>query len=392
MSLLRSYRARSVDILRGIVMIIMALDHTRDYFHVTAMTADPLNAATTSPALYFTRWVTHFCAPVFVFLSGLSAYLSSQKKSPGEAAGGLVKRGLWLVFVEIAIITMGLTFNPHYGFIILQVIWAISWSMVLLGIFSRISFRLVLVTGILLCCGHNITDLLKLPQAGAAGNWWHLLLTARGTVIVLSPTHLVGDFYAILPWTGIMFLGYCTGTLYRESYPAEKRQRLIRSAGFALIALFFVLRFINVYGDPVPWQKQDSFLKTLYVFFDVSKYPPSLMYDCITLGSALVLLSLLEQVRGKWAAVAEVYGSVPFFYYVLHFYLLHTLLVVVFFATGHSADQIANVPFYFRPQQFGFSLPVVYLIWIAVVASLYYPCRWFRRYKQEHRQWWLRYV
>ena len=387
-------RVAAVDILRGLIMIIMALDHTRDFFHSTALTADPLNPGTTTVPLYFTRWITHFCAPVFLLLSGISAHLSGLKKTRREAAVFLIKRGLWLVLAEVTIVTFALTFNPLFNIIFLQVIWAIGWSMVVLGLLLLLSPRLILATGLVLFLGHNILDHFALPRTGVAGTLWNLLFRARGFIIPLGDNHVIGDFYAILPWTGVMLLGYSIGRWFHMDFPAARRRRLLLSTGSVLVLLFITLRFSNVYGNPVPWIKGDSFRYNLLAFLNTSKYPPSLQYLCMTLGPACLLLACLEQARGRWTAVVSVYGRVPFFYFVVHFYLLHLLLVLVFFATGHSLAQIADPqsPFLFRPAGFGFGLGVVYVIWIAVVAVLYLPCRWFHRYKQTHRKWWLRYV
>lgn len=387
-----SKRILSIDILRGLVMIIMALDHTRDFFHIDAMTGDPLNPDTTTGMLFFTRWITHFCAPTFVFLSGLSAYLSAQGKTPGLASSFLLKRGLWLVFVELAIITLGLTFNPGYNFIILQVIWAIGTSMIFLAIFSRLSYKIVLVVGLLLVFGHNLFNLFPAPADSNGGLLLKIFFTASGTVVPLSGNHFIYVFYAIFPWTGIMFIGYGVGAWYKKGYAAERRQRNLFIAGLFAILVFISLRLINVYGNPVPRKEYHDLFKNLLVFFNVSKYPPSLQYACMTLGPAMLFLAVTEKVNNWFTKVTSVYGAVPFFYYVLHFYLLHTLLVIVFFATGHGTKEIVQVPFMFRPETFGFSLPIVYLIWFSVVASLYLPCRWFKQYKQTHRQWWLRYV
>jgi len=389
-----SYRIASIDILRGIIMIIMALDHTRDFFHQTAITADPLDLASTTPWLYFTRWVTHYCAPLFVFLSGISAYLAAQRRTPRQASLFLIKRGLWLVLAEITLVTLGLTFNPFYNFIILQVIWAIGWSMVILGLLSRMGFKVVLITGLVLFFGHNLSNYASLPATGTTGILWSVLLTSPGIVAPLDASHFVGIFYAILPWTGVMLLGYCTGYLYTQAYPAEKRKHVLLSAGFFLVALFVSLRIINIYGNPLPWKPQQDFLSTLLAFLNTSKYPPSLQYLCMTIGPGLITLPLLENTKAGWTRIAGVYGSVPFFYYLLHFYLLHSLLVIVFFLSGHTATQIADPAsiFFFRPAQFGYGLPFVYTVWIGVVILLYFPCRWFRQYKKQHTHWWLSYI
>jgi len=387
-----SKRILSIDILRGLVMIIMALDHTRDFFHMEAMTGDPLNPDTTTAMLFFTRFITHFCAPTFVFLSGLSAYLSAQNKTPAEASTFLLKRGLWLVVVEIVIISFGLTFNPLYNFVILQVIWAIGFSMVFLALFSRISYRTVLVIGIILVLGHNIFDLFPAPNDPTGGLILKVFFTASGTVVPLGANHFVGVFYAILPWTGIMFLGYGAGKWFGKDYDPKKRKTNLLNFGAIALILFVGLRIAGIYGDPAPRKEYQDVFKNLLSFFNVSKYPPSLQYTCLTIGVALVLLAISEKFKNKFTKVLSVYGSVPFFYYVIHFYLLHTILVIVFFLSGYTSKDIYSVPFLFRPTQFGFDLWGVYLIWIVVVLALYYPCKWFKKYKETHSKWWLRYV
>ncbi len=343
-----SKRILSIDILRGLVMIIMALDHTRDFFHIGAMTGDPLNPDTTTGMLFFTRWITHFCAPTFVFLSGLSAYLSAQSRTAGQASAFLFKRGLWLILIEIVIITFGLTFNPGYNFIILQVIWAIGTSMIFLAVFSRISYKTVLLIGLVLVFGHNLFNLFPAPKDPVAGMILKVFFTASGTVVPLSANHFVGVFYAILPWTGVMFVGYGVGAWYRKGYEAERRQRNLLIVGFLTVFVFVALRLINVYGDPVPRKEYDDLFKNLLTFFNVNKYPPSLQYISMTLGPAMLFLAITENVSNWFTRITSVYGAVPFFYYVLHFYLLHTLLVIVFFATGHDTKEIVQIPFMFR--------------------------------------------
>lgn len=385
-------RILSIDILRGLVMIIMALDHTRDFFHITAFTADPLDPATTTIPLFFTRWLTHFCAPIFVFLSGLSAYLSAKNKTPLEAGNFLLKRGLWLVLVEILIVTLGLTFNPFYNFIILQVIWAIGCSMILLSICSIISYRLVLLTGIVLVFGHDLINYLQLPQTGASSILIKVFFTASGTVLPLNPDHFLGVFYAILPWTGIMFLGYASGIWYEKDFDSNKRKQYLSIGGSILIILFISLRFINSYGDPSPRKEYPTLAQNVLSFLNTSKYPPSLLYFCMTIGPCLLVLSFLERIKNKVTLIISNYGSVPFFYYIIHFYILHLLLVAAFFITGHHIHEIVTIPFLFRPSAFGFSLPIVYLIWILVVTALYKPCLWFKQYKTKHQFWWLKFV
>ncbi|TKC10344.1 DUF1624 domain-containing protein [Pedobacter polaris] len=389
-------RILSIDILRGLVMVIMALDHTRDFFHNNGnMMSDPMNPETTNLFLYFTRLITHFCAPTFVFLSGISAYLSAKNKEPKQASNFLIKRGLWLLFVEIVLITFGLTFNPFYNFIVLQVIWAIGWSMILLGILSRISHRLVLIVGLILFFGHNLLNYLQLPAPDTlSGGLLAALFTTRGTFIPLGTNHLIGLFYAILPWTGAMLLGFSIGNWYNSNFDANKRKRLLFYSGLSLLLSFLILRYFSLYGNPDPRTAHTDQLKTIFDFFNVSKYPPSLQYFGMTLGPALMLLSGIENVKNWFSRIMMVYGNVPFFYYVLHFYVIHIALVVFFFASGYGVDQISTPqsPFLFRPNDFGYTLPIVYVIWLGVVAILYIPCIWFQKYKATHRQWWLRYL
>lgn len=384
-----SSRIASIDILRGLVMIIMALDHTREFFHATAFTADPLDAETTTPGLFLTRWVTHFCAPVFVFLSGTSAYLSSQKKTNKAATSFLMKRGLWLIFAEIVIVTLGITFNPLYNLILLQVIWVIGCSMIILALLMRISFKVILATGLILFFGHNITDYFNLT-----GVTWNVLFTALGTAIPIGTDRFILVLYALLPWTSVMLLGYCAGYYFQQHIAVTTRKRFLLVSGSMAIALFIILRSINLYGDPVQWTVRDEPFRTLLDFMDVSKYPPSLNFLCITLGPALLLLAAFDNVKGKWQEVLKVYGNVPFFYFVVHFYLLHLLLVIFFFVNGYTTEDIVdfNIPMLFRPENFGYPLPIVYLIWALLVIVLYKPCQWFARYRKTHTYWLLKYM
>ncbi|MDB5195783.1 MAG: hypothetical protein JWP88_153 [Flaviaesturariibacter sp.] len=379
-------RIQSIDFLRGLIMIVMALDHVRDFFHITAQTADPLDPATTTPALFFTRWITHFCAPTFVFLSGVSAYLSSRNKTKEEISLFLIKRGFWLVVVDLVIMSFALTFDPAYHFIMLTVLWAIGWSMTLLGITLRLSARIILPIGLLLFFGHDLYSLIQLPMQSPLNKFLGILFTGR-VILPVGATHMIGFFYAILPWTGVMFLGYWFGRHINH-------KKAMFLSGMGLIALFFLLRLINNYGEPVQWKTYGTSTQTTLSFFNATKYPPSLQFLAMTLGPSLLLLSMVVWKSSALQRFISTYGKVPFFYYVVHFLLARVLIIVAFFATGHTASQLndGRSPFLFRPFDFGFSLPVVYLVWVIVVAALYYPCRWFYRYKLAHKKWWLRYL
>ncbi len=305
----------------------------------------------------------------------------------------LIKRGFWLVLVEVIVMTLAITFNPFYNTIIFQVIWAIGWSMVLLGLASFLNLQTIVFIGFLLVFGHNILDFFPAPKEGWEQIVSSLLFTSADKFMPLNRTHFVLDLYAILPWTGIMFLGYAFGTVYKNGVSSLSRKKILR-LGISITLFFIIIRFINVYGDPSHWSQQKNALYTLLSFVNVTKYPPSLLYTCMTIGPAIIALSLLDNAQSLASRVFRMYGSVPFFYYVLHFYLIHLLLVIVFFLSGYGEKDIINpqAPFLFRPQNFGFHLPVVYLIWLFVIVVLYKPCQWFNRYRSTHRQWWLSYL
>jgi uncharacterized membrane protein len=379
-------RILSIDVLRGIVMVIMALDHVRDFFHASAQTANPLDLHTTTPLLFFTRWLTHFCAPTFVFLSGVSSSISSRKKSRHEASLFLIKRGLWLLLVDFVVMSFALTFDPAFHFVMLTVLWAIGCSMIVMGGLLRISRKLLLPVGLLLFFGHDAFSNGAQAATGFGGSLLKVLFNG-GYILPVNTTHLIGFLYPVLPWTGVMLLGYVAG-------PFVTNKKLLGLLGIGMILLFLILRGFHLYGEPVPWSRQKDLLYTLLSFINTTKYPPSLQFLLMTLGPALLLLAILPERATAFQRWVRVYGRVPFFYYVVHFFLAHLLLVVLFFASGHTLQEIADLksPFLFRPHDFGISLPYVYLVWIFVVLAMYYPCRWFYEYKLTHRKWWLSYL
>lgn len=387
-------RVNSIDILRGLVMVIMALDHVRDFFHFDAFQHDPLDVSTTTPVLFFTRYITHYCAPTFVFLAGTSAYLSGLRKSKAELGAFLIKRGLWLVIAEFVIVALGMTFDPLYHLQVFQVIWATGISMIFLGLFVslKFSYSLILAIGLIIVFGHNLLDHV---QMGTGRNfWWDLVHAGQFSFYSYAPSRGGLIVYPFLPWVGIITVGYAFGKLFESSVPPVVRRKGILTIGFSLIALFIILRLINHYGNPSPWKMQDTSLKTFLNFLDVNKYPPSLMYTCVTLGPALIFLALIEGVRNRVTAFFEIYGRVPFFYYVVHFYLIHTISLIGFYLSGYGTKDIVDTrtPFLFRPLTYGFDLWVVYLVWIGIVLLLYPLCRKFNNYKSTHRQWWLSYL
>jgi uncharacterized membrane protein len=391
------YRIESIDLLRGAVMLIMAIDHCRD--HLLRGHPDPTDLATTTPLLFFTRWITHFCAPVFVFLSGISAWLAGTRRTGGQQSALLMKRGLWLIAVEILLISPGLSLDPLYHMVVLQVIWVIGGSMLLLGLLIRLGVsRLAIgVIGAVIFLGHNIFDH---PGAGAVGGTfvWQLLVSAGGfvgsSIVPLGHDHIVIVAYALVPWTGVMFLGYAVGPIYGSGVDAFRRRRLLLRAGVALLVAFVVLRGFNWYGDPAPWSVQKTAVLSMISFLNVTKYPCSLMYLCMTLGVALIVLAVTEGVKNRFTSAIVIYGNVPFFYYVIHWYVIGLSTIAIFFLQGYGTGQIVTpgTPFLFYPPGLGFSLAGVYGVWFGVVVVMYWPCKWFSGYKKRSNKWWLSYV
>lgn len=386
-------RVNSIDFLRGLVMIIMALDHVRDYFHVEAMTDDPTNLATTTPILFFTRWITHFCAPTFLFLSGIGAFLSGQRRTKKDLSIFLLTRGLWLVLLEMLIITFGWRFDPGYHMIIMQVIWAIGVSMILLSGLIWLPFPVIMVIGFAILLGHNLLDKPEAENNNQLGVFWSIVHTPGGHYLLpIDKTHNVLFFYGFLSWTGIMILGYCFGSLYKKTITREQRKKILLAIGLTAVAAFVVLRFVNGYGDRAPWSIQKTSELSIISFFNTTKYPPSLMYTLMTLGPSILFLAFFENMRGGFARFFISFGRVPFFYYLCHLFLIHALTIIAFFIAGYRTNAITSEPFYFRPPEFGYPLWAVYAIWAGVILLLYPLCRWYDRYKSTHTHWALSYL
>ena len=390
-------RIDSIDVLRGIVMVIMAIDHVRDFLHQGAYLDDPLNISTTTPVLFFTRWITHLCAPTFVFLSGLSIYLQSTRKSSSELSSFLIKRGLWLIFVEFGLITLGMTFNPFYSLLIMQVIWAIGISMIILGFLSRLPYKFLLGIGLFIVLGHNALDFLEAEPGFKAGFWWDLFHHGSFAIYPIAKDHFIAIMYPFVPWTGLMILGYCFGIFFTPKFTSEQRQKILLRFGLSLIGFFILLRGINLYGDPNPWTPQNTVFHTFLDFIKVHKYPPSLAYMSVMIGFAILALSFLETIQNKITKAFRVFGRTAFFYYILHFYLVHTICMILYFSRGHSLAEAINslqtFPFLFSIKGEGYSLGFVYLIWMLVISSLYPLCKWYDSYKTAHKEkWWLSYL
>ncbi len=390
--MIKKERILSIDLLRGLVMIIMALDHTRDFFHLdVAIGNDPLDFATTSPILFLTRWITHFCAPVFVFLAGASIFFVSKRKTKKEISFFLFTRGMWLIFLELTVIYFSWQSNFLYALLVLQVIWAIGLSMVILSLLIYLPRPVLLIIGLLIVFGHNTFDQFSQVNDTFGGFIWSVIHVPH--LFVVGGTHKILALYPVLPWLGTMLLGFLFGELYRTDLDAGKRKKILFGLGSGSILLFVLLRSANIYGDAAPWMHQSNPVFTILSFVNTTKYPPSLQYLLMTIGPAMLFLALFENIRNKFFDIIIVFGRVPMFYYILHFYLLHALAWILFFATGHhTADLDFINRFAGFPTDFGFHLWTVYLIWISVIVILYFPCRWYDKYKSTHAKWWLSYL
>ena len=384
----RPPRLDSIDLLRGIAMVLMALDHVRDFF--TNVRFDPLDLTQTTTALFLTRWITHYCAPAFVFLAGTAAFLSlSRGRSAHQLSWFLVTRGFWLIILELTVVRFAWLFNFDYSFSFGQVIWAIGWSMVVLAALVRLPVRWSAIFGIAMIALHNLADPVQPAALGPLGWLWKVLHVQDQ--IELGSSAVFVTAYPLIPWVGVMAAGYAFGVMVRWE-PARRRRAFVWIGG-AAIGLFLLLRAVNIYGDPSPWEIQSAPHLTVLSLLNTTKYPPSLLYILMTLGPAILLLPLLERWRGWLAQALIVFGRVPLFYYVLHIVVAHALAVVAAVGSGYDPwFMFANAPPWEWPEGYGFSLPVVYAVWIAVVACLYPLCRWFASVKRRSRSPWVSYL
>lgn len=368
-------------------MIIMALDHTRDFFGIPGQ--NPTDLSSASAALFLTRWITHFCAPVFFLLTGTGAYLALRRRSPGELSRFLFTRGLWLIFLELVVLRcFAYQFNFDYRLTILVVLWALGWAMITLSALVRLPAFVPTTLGVLLIAGHNLFDSVK-----SANPFW-VILHSPGFVLN-TPNHVVFVAYPLIPWIGVTAVGYGLGQIY--GWDAGRRRAFLLRLGITLTLAFLVIRGINVYGDPSRWMRQQTALFTALSFLNTTKYPPSLLFLLMTLGPAMIALWFVDRGTPRILRPALVIGKVPMFYYVLHFALIHVLAVVTCYARYGSAHwmfespDLAHYPFS-PPPGWGYSLPVVYLAWAFVVAAMYPLCRWFAALKQRRSDPWLSYL
>ena len=388
-----SRRLESIDLLRGLLMLLMAIDHARDYFSSSSNLLDPTDPTHSWPALFATRWITHLCAPGFIALAGASVYLQRQRgKSAGQMAKLLITRGLWLMFLEITVVDLGWSFTIAP---VLQVIWVVGVCMIFLGLLQRLSPRAIGLIGALIVLLHNLLDPIRAAHFGSAAILWELV-HEQGLILIGGRVFGVVA-YPIVPWIGVICLGYAFGQI--ALFDPPRRQRFATALGTSFLFAFALLRLFRGYGDHDAFQHLATPAETAMSFLHVEKYPPSLHYLLATLGVNLVLYALFDAaVSRQWLprarAVVETYGRVPFFYYVLHIYLLHTAALAL------TAARHLDWHFWLLPASvfashlagWGYTLPGVYLAWFLTVAVLYLPCLWFSRLKARRRDWWLSYL
>jgi uncharacterized membrane protein len=397
-----SGRIVSLDVMRGLVMVIMALDHTRDFF--TNLRFEPENLAQTYYALFFTRWITHFCAPLFFFLAGTGAFFYGRRRTPQALSRFLWTRGLWLIILEFTVIGTAWTFVfPRGNFL---VIWALGACMVLMAAIVRMPLRWVAAFSGVMILGHDLLDPVRPRQFGSLAWLWTILHVRGGALLPFHVQKFV--LFPLIPWVGVMAAGYVFGSVYLLE--KDRRRKLIAQIGLGLTVAFVLLRLTNLYGNPPvglggvsqgPWHIQPTVEKTVILFFDVEKYPPSLQFLLMTLGPSLLLLAWLDkkldQKDGRQSISPALsplltFGRVPMFFYILHLYLIHSLAVLVAVLSHQPVTWLLNGSFFGAPDGWGYNLPFVYLMWITAVVILYFPCRWYEGVKQRRKDWWLSYI
>ena len=391
MTTLTKPRIQSIDLLKGLVMVIMALDHVRDYFHYSAFFFDATDPEQTTWPIFITRFITHFCAPAFSLLAGTSVFMIGKRKLPAELSSFLFKRGLWLVFVEIIIINFGWKFDINFTHIGLQTIWSLGISMIVLAGLIYLPKKIILAISIVIIFGHDLLDNIHFEGSYL----WSILHEYKQFEFIEG--HKVLFAYSLLPWIAVMSLGYCFGSLYDSSFEVKKRKRILNNLGIGSLVLFLILIAINKYGNPVQWTNYGITSKTLMSIFDINKYPPSLLYLLITLGGTFLFLANAEKLKGKVVDFFCVFGRVPFFYYILHIYLIHLIAVFAAEFTGFGWQVMVSMPTFATRVEalkgYGFNLITVYVVWIIVILLLYPLCKKFDNYKQSHKEkWWLSYL
>lgn len=376
-------RINSIDTTRGLVMVIMALDHVRDFIHKTSMNQNPVDLQTTTTLLFFTRWVTHICAPTFVLLSGISAFISFRRQNNlSESRRFLLTRGLWLVFLELTFVTFALWFDIHFRLLLLEVISAIGFSFIILSFLLKLPSRVIGLIGIFIVFSHNLLQGISFPTDQISVVFSSVLF--RPNLMTVSSDLAFYSAYPIIPWLGILLIGFGCGELFE--IPTEKRKKLFLKIGLSVLLLFTLTRFINIYGDPSKWTTQKSDLFTFLSFINLTKYPPSLLFTLMFICVAFLILYLSENVKNRFTEILAVFGRVPLFYFIIHLYIIHSLMFIILLIQGFSwSDFVFGLFKNGRPATGGgVGLLAIYLLWIGVVALLYPLCKWYGNYKAVH--------
>ena len=375
-------------------MVIMALDHARSYFHYGALFGDPTDLETTTPFLFFTRFITHYCAPVFVFLAGTSAFLYGSKKTKKELSKFLFTRGLWLILLEIVVNNLIWTFDFSYSLHIFQVIWAIGLSMVFLSFIIYLPKNISLIIGVLIVFGHNLLDGIVTQGTDPASILWYIF--HQDMFLPLSSSKMVVFHYPVLPWIGTIILGYHFGRLYTKEFNALTRKKWLLGLSSGAIVLFIILRATNIYGNLLPWTIQKNSVFTFLSFINVTKYPPSLLFLLITLGPSLLFLYVIETIKNRYTDFLLVFGRVPLFYYFAHVFVIHGLALGLHAMLGGDwQDLILRAQDFMKPKliDYGYPLTVVYGVWFLTILFLYPFCKKYMYYKANNKnKWWLSYL
>jgi uncharacterized membrane protein len=384
-------RVYSIDLMRGLVMIIMALDHVRDLMHTTALTQQPTNLATTTPVLFFTRWITHLCAPTFVFLSGISAFLSMKSKNDLQTTRRfLLSRGLWLIVLEFTLINFGVWFDIHFAVFMFSVVAAIGFGFIILSLLLKLPPKAIGIIGLAIVFLHNLAPVIPGSDTFVVKKVMMPFFAPGAFPLGADRLLLVG--YPPIPWLGIMLVGFAAGRLF-ELEELQRRSLLLK-VGLRAIGLFILFRFINIYGDAAPWSPQKSNGFTFLSFINVTKYPPSLDFCLLFLGIMFLIVAAVQGIKNRWTEVVCVYGKVPLFYFLVHWYIIHPLVFIMVWLQGFkSSDMVFGFNFGRPKSGSGLELGAIYLVWMGIVAVMYPLCRWYGRYKERHKEKkWLRYL
>lgn len=384
-------RIKTIDFVRGLVIVIMAIDHVRDLLHTTSFSEDPLDLKTTTPLLFMTRWITHLCAPTFVFLAGTSACLMTlQQNDINKSSRFLLTRGLWLILLELTIINLGVWSDFKFRTFLLQVIFTIGSGFCLLSLMLRLNAKTLGIIGFFIIITHDLLTGIKI-ETNQTLEFIRTLFLDRGFFKVGEERGIMVA-YPILPWFGIMLLGFGFGKIFMQAN--EQRKKNLILAGALALGLFVLLRSVNIYGDSQHWSVQGNFLYSIFSFIDVSKYPPSLLYTCITLGIMFFGLRMAEGKDNAFINFFRTFGKVPMFFYILHWYVIHISMYIMVFMQGYSGNDIPlGVMQFGRPEGAGIDLQFIYLFWFFLIACMYPLCRWYGNYKAAHpSKTWLKYL